>query len=193
MKGGWSSHFEFRSDKLRVRTDFFTRPPRVSAADLARMWKEQEGRDRPFVDARMLADMKKTNRERDYAVIGELARLLPDPRDRLLYSRSARDLIELQREHPDLATEMTKTRALLAHVSSGREKLEEALDAERRSSMRTNEERLEAYRLAARALAKDWLRLSTRMEGRSLLEAHRIFVEAATPILPTQVSWKEPR
>ena len=28
MKGGWSSHFEFRSPSLRVRTDFFTRPPR---------------------------------------------------------------------------------------------------------------------------------------------------------------------
>jgi hypothetical protein len=26
--GEWSSHFEFRQDKLRVRMDFFTRPPR---------------------------------------------------------------------------------------------------------------------------------------------------------------------
>ena len=31
MQGGWSSHFEFSSDKLRVRTDFFTRPPRLTA------------------------------------------------------------------------------------------------------------------------------------------------------------------
>ena len=29
MAGGWSSHFEFRHESLRVRTDFFTRPPRV--------------------------------------------------------------------------------------------------------------------------------------------------------------------
>src|SRR5438128_707625 len=48
MSGGWSAHFEFRGDETRVRTDFFTRPPRVSAADLARLWKEQEGRDPPF-------------------------------------------------------------------------------------------------------------------------------------------------
>ena len=35
MAGAWSSHFEFRQELLRVRTDFFTRPPRISPADLA--------------------------------------------------------------------------------------------------------------------------------------------------------------
>lgn len=66
MSGGWSSHFEFRRDKLRVRTDFFTRPPRISASRLEEIWKEQEGRDLPFLSATDLADMKKTDRERDY-------------------------------------------------------------------------------------------------------------------------------
>lgn len=27
MSGGWSAHFEFQHGDLRVRTDFFTRPP----------------------------------------------------------------------------------------------------------------------------------------------------------------------
>ena len=29
MAGGWSSHFEFQENGLRIRTDFVTRPPRV--------------------------------------------------------------------------------------------------------------------------------------------------------------------
>jgi len=88
----------FRDRGLRVWTDFVTRPPRIEPDDLAEMWAEQEGRDPPFIDARRLAERKKTNRERDYAVIGELARLLEEPRDQLLLSRSARDLKNLSEE-----------------------------------------------------------------------------------------------
>jgi len=47
--------------------------------------------------------MKLTDRERDYAVIGELARIMPDPADQLRFSRSARDLIVLAEKHPELA------------------------------------------------------------------------------------------
>jgi len=41
LRHGWSSHFEFREGGLRVRTDFFTRPPRVPTKDLERLWREQ--------------------------------------------------------------------------------------------------------------------------------------------------------
>jgi hypothetical protein len=30
LSGGWSSHFEFNHQGIRVRTDFVTRPPRMS-------------------------------------------------------------------------------------------------------------------------------------------------------------------
>ena len=74
MKGGWSSHFDFRINSIRVRTDFFTRPPRISASELKRLWKEQESSELPFVNLIDLAELKKTNREKDYVVIGEIAR-----------------------------------------------------------------------------------------------------------------------
>ena len=79
MRGGWSAHLEFRDGPLRIRTDFVTRPPRLTAEAIDELWRRQEGCEVPFVDARNLIELKKTNREKDYAVIGELARLLTNP------------------------------------------------------------------------------------------------------------------
>ena len=187
MRWGWSSHFEFRKDGLRVRTDFVTQPPRISAHELAGIWKQQENRDPPFVSARELAEMKKTNREKDYAVIGELARLLPEPSENLLVSRSARDLITLARTHPELVKKLAKKRPLLNEIFSGREKLETALDAERRMLIHANEKRLEAYMQAAQTWASVWPEVARQVSGCSLSEAHEIVVSRAGGVLPFQV------
>ena len=64
MEGGWNSHLEFSPDRLRVRTDFVTRPPRLSSSDLIALWREVESSDLPVVDPRRLAELKKTNREK---------------------------------------------------------------------------------------------------------------------------------
>ncbi len=188
MSEGWSAHLEFRADGLRVRTDFFTRPPRISAPELTAMWREQEGRDPPFVDARLLAEMKKTDREKDYAVIGELARLMTEPTEQMLYSRSARDLLELSRKHPKLVQELVPRRPLLATRGQGRDHLEKALDAERRDLMHANETRLEAYLRASEAWAKAWPSLAAEIEGLPLRRAHEILVSRARDLLPTRVA-----
>ncbi|MFH0945793.1 MAG: hypothetical protein V2A76_11395 [Planctomycetota bacterium] len=184
MAGGWSSHLEFRTARLRVRTDFFTRPPRITAEQMDSTWAEQEGRDPPFVDAKLLAELKKTNREKDYAVIGELARIMPDIGDRFLYSRSARDLIALAERHPDLAIDLARKRPVLSHIASGREPLEAALDGERRSLIRANERRLERYLQASRGWADIWPDVVRQIENLPLLEAHKIVSERADAVLP---------
>ncbi len=53
LAGGWSAHFEFRTQTdLRLRTDFFSRPPRLDCSDeLARLWVEQRAMPVPFVGA----------------------------------------------------------------------------------------------------------------------------------------------
>lgn len=192
MSGGWSAHLEFREAGLRVRTDFFTRPPRIAAQELARMWLEQEGRNPAFIDARLLAEQKKTNREKDYAAIGELARLLTDPRDQLRYSRSSRDLIALATRHPELVRSLAGERPVLERIEEGRDALEEALDREKRALMRVNEERLEDYRHASREWETHWPRLGERIEGLPLSKAHPMLVEAATNLLPTRVIGSNP-
>ncbi len=188
LRHGWSSHFQFRDGEMRVRADFFTRPPRVPVKDLERLWREQEGRNPPLVDMRTLVEVKKTNREKDYAVIGELARLLEDPRDQLLCSRSARDLIALAAQHPRLAQELQRKRPLLSIAAAGRDQLEQALDAERRSLMRANEERINAYLEAAAPWRQRWTELQRDGELSLLSDSHRRLVAAAEGCLPFEVA-----
>jgi len=62
---------------MRIRTDFVTRPPQLDQESLRRIWHDVEILETPFLGATDLAATKKTNREKDYAVIGELARRMP--------------------------------------------------------------------------------------------------------------------
>ncbi|MEA2690727.1 MAG: hypothetical protein QOJ16_114 [Acidobacteriota bacterium] len=184
LRGGWSSHLEFRRGPLRLRTDFVTRPPRITPEWLARIWAEAESTGNEVVGLEPLAALKLTNRDKDYAVVGELARLMPDPHTQFLYSRSSRDLIRLAEEYPAALAEAVRQRPLLGRIAEGREILEEALDRERRELMRTNEERLARYQSAAEAWAALWPGVQRQVEGMSLLDAHHVVTSRAEGVLP---------
>ena len=184
MAGGWSSHFEFRRGGLRVRADFFTRPPRISQTELESIWQEQEGHNPPYIDLVNLAEMKKTNRERDYAVIGELARRMVGVQDQFLYSRSARDLIILAERKPGIAERLAEKRPVLRSIPKGLERLEEALDNERRNLIHANEARLAIYIRGSERWSTIWPDLETRMRACSLLDAHELMVKSAEGVLP---------
>jgi len=184
MRGGWSAHFEFRAESLRVRTDFVTRPPRLDADDLAALWREQTASAIPVVDPRRLIELKKTNREKDYAVIGELARLLGDPREQFLASRSARDILALAAANPELARGLAASRPVLARIEAGIDAVESALDAERRALIRANEQRLRRYMAAADAWAARWPSVEAEIDGLPLSRAHEIVAARATVVLP---------
>jgi hypothetical protein len=184
MEGGWSSHLEFKEGGLRVRTDFVTRPARITPEDLDDLWKEQEGSPLPFVDVRRLVEIKKTNREKDYVIIGELARLIADPREQLLTSRSARDLIRISEDHPVLTRDLVAERPALSTVDSGIEALEVALDAERRQLIRVNEQRLATYAASAEAWSLKWPQVRREIAGMQLAEAHEFVVDRALGVLP---------
>jgi len=181
---GWSSHLEFQEAGLRLRCDFVTRPPRVSSLALAALWQAPVQKEVPVVTLHILADLKKTNREKDYAVIGELARQIEDPRLQALHSRSARDLMLLFAEHPSIVAEASGERPLLSRIGHGREVIDRLLDEERRALMRTNEERLDRYVTAASGWGAAWPRLSKELAGRPLAEVHEMMVAAAVGLLP---------
>lgn len=188
LRGGWSSHLQFQAGGLRVRTDFFTRPPRVPDRALADLWREQEGRDPPFTPPRVLIEIKKTAREKDWPVIGELARLLHDPGERMLCSRSAHDLIELDAAHPGLAAELSSARTALRALPDGREALRAALDRERREAMDEDDRLIRTYLAAAATLQEAWPEIQDRTAGLGLGAAHAVHVEWAERCLPTSPS-----
>lgn len=187
LAGGWSAHFEFMLDGVRVRTDFVSRPPRLDPMDLAELWRKAEASAFPLVPPAELAEMKKTMREKDYAVIGELARLLDEPESQLLYSRSARDILDLAAQHPDLVSKLAQRRPALRAGVLGRDALEEALDRERRQLMRADEDRLNAYMTAASAWADAWPATQSMIAGLPLEQAHACMVERADGLLPHHV------
>lgn len=184
LAGGWSSHFEHWLDGLRLRTDFVTRPPRIFSAERDRLWEDADASASSVVALEPLALMKMTMREKDYAVIGELARRMRDPAAQLLFSRSSRDLIRLADDHPDALVEAMSRRPLLARVADGRDALDEALDRERRALMRADEARLARYRAAAGAWASVWPDVSRKIADLPLHEAHRIVTSQAEGVLP---------
>lgn len=179
LRGGWSSHLEFSYDGLRIRTDFVSRPPRVSPIDLEKLWRNAEGQKLPVVEPRVLIELKKTAREKDYPVIGELSRLLSDVEEQLLCSRSARDIIALLEKHPYLLAKLSVQRPLLLSYKDGRDVLERVLDEERRDLLRTDEERLKRYAEAARQWGAGWQDLAKPLAGLSLKEAHKLISEKA--------------
>jgi hypothetical protein len=186
LAGGWSAHLEYRTAAgLRVRTDFFSRAPRLSAAELAALWREQEGASIPFVGLRELALMKMTQREKDYPIIGELARRLTQVEDQLRLSRSPHDLIDLAREHPREAAVAVSERPLLTlAIAAEPERLAAALDAERRHLMRADAARLATYEHAATRWAAAWPGIDARLGSLPLEPAHAILCQAALEHLP---------
>lgn len=186
LAGGWSSHFEFPQQGLRIRTDFVSRPPRIAPSTLSAIWSDAERTGNPVVGLVPLAAIKLTNREKDYAVVGELARAMHDPLDQLRYSRSAIDLLELARRHPGLVTRAQVERPALSALGSGRDALEVALDHERRTLMRQNERRLATYQRAAEPWADLWPGLQRDTAGMELQRAHAELVRRADGVLPAQ-------
>ncbi len=185
LGAGWSSHFEFFHQGMRVRTDFFARPPRISPRNLAALWQTQANAKIAFTDAKTLAEVKMTMREKDYPIIGELARKMDSPSDQLLFSRSAQDLIELAKENPLLISELSSRRPLLSLLGrSTVEKLEAALDKERREFMREDAARLEKYARASATWLAEWPRILGQICALPLLEAHQVVVREAHKLLP---------
>jgi hypothetical protein len=191
MSGGWSAHFEFAVDGYRARCDFVSRPPRLSPTDLAELWLEQQrgsngGLEVPTIDLRRLVQLKKTDRERDYAVIGDLARKM-SVEDQLLESRSARDLIQLGKQYPQLVQQLSSKRSvllLLSQIGDYRIYLQRALAEEQFELMKRNEERLAVYSKAAKQWSQHWATLQKQIRDLSLRQAHQILIECALDLLP---------
>jgi len=188
LAGGWSAHFEFTQDVLRVRTDFFSRPPRIDGADVEALWIHPPPFAPPMINLVQLARMKRTDREKDYVVIGELARRMTAPEDQLRFSRSAMDLVRLAERFPALVEQLAPERPLLTMIPSGRDRLEVALDAERREMIHANEKRLARFMEASERWQAQWPDMLRKTKDLPLRQAHAMIVNEAEIYLPKQAA-----
>lgn len=117
---------------------------------------------------------------------------MTNPADQLRFSRSARDLLVIAQQHPELTSVARKARPALAAIDQGREALEESLDRERRELMRVNEARLQRYEDAAEPWARSWTTVQREVEQLDLLAAHERLRERAAAVLPFQVEGSQP-
>jgi hypothetical protein len=184
LAGGWSSHFEFADEKRRrVRCDFFSRPPRVVPETTDRLFAAAAD---PLlvVDLESLIRMKRTQRAKDYAVIGELAAHLP-PAQEIRLTTDPDRLMQLAPEHGAGVTRP----AVEAALAGDRDGLVVALAREQDRQQRVDRARLKAYAAAAEPYLEAMTRIPTH--ERRLPAAHERINALAERLLPFTVDLPE--
>jgi hypothetical protein len=181
LAGGWSSHFEFSDDRnRRVRCDFFSRPPRISPKAIDTLFTSAV---EPFlvVDLESLIRMKRTQRAKDYAVIGELAARLP-PQQELLFTTDADRILALA---PEYGADISRS-AVQAAMTGDRDAVVTALAREQDRQQRQDRARLDAYAVAA----EPYLQAFTRLDAaaKRLPEAQAHIVSLAERLLPAGIN-----
>ncbi len=180
LAGGWSSHFEYQERELRVRTDFVSRPARISAARRAALWKDAAGSSLPVVPIPDLIAIKRTLRDRDYAIIGGLALGLKRPEEVLRLSTAPIALEKAVREHAQLAAQLAAERPLLTALLQDPARIRQGLMEERLAWMEADRRRIATYSAALAPWAARWQRIAPELSRLPLRRAHeRLMVEAA--------------
>ncbi len=182
LEAGWSSHFEFLDEaSRRVRCDFFSRPPRIEAHALARMFEasgEMEG-DLAVVDLESLILMKRTQRAKDYPVIAEIARRLR-PELEIEFTTDPDRILEL------IAQGYSSSRpAVLDAINEGRAGLIAALATEIDEARRRDASRFRAYLSTAEPYLREFQR--RRLGSLPLADAHPLVVQLAEEFLPESI------
>lgn len=182
LRGGWSSHFElFDERRRRVRCDFFSRPPRIPPQAIERLFAQpRAGEDLAVVELEGLIRMKRTQRAKDYPVIGELARHLP-PESEIELSTDPDRVLALAATH-GVGCERPAVEA--AREGRGRRAVVVALAEEADRLQREDRERVERYERAAARYLQAVRRLSR--EELALPGGHGRLVELAEELLPQE-------
>lgn len=182
LAGGWSSHFEFFDDRRRrLRCDFVSRPPRVPRAALEALFAG--GRPKLLaVDIESLILMKRTQRAKDYAVIAELARLLPPEREIEVTTDPDR-ILELA---PKFGAVSQRPAVRAALIPGDRREVVVALAVEADELQNRDRRRVAAYESSAAAFLEECRRLG--IADLSLRDAHARLCEVGERLLPFQVA-----
>jgi hypothetical protein len=156
MAHGWTSHLSLweRADAAERHVDIFCKPPRVSRV-------ETGPEDSAYASRHMLAQMKRTDRERDWPIVDGLGLQLRKtaPELALLHIQDARLLREHWKEAPAPARDAAaQRRPMLRLVPSTRDvdELFAWLRLERLVWETVNQERYRLYESAWKQFYRRW-------------------------------------
>lgn len=176
LAGGWSSHFEFFDERRRlVRCDFFSRPPRLTREEVEALFTDPV--QPAVVGLETLIRMKQSQRAKDYAVIGELARRLPPERELALTTDPDR-ILALAPLYPE-----SERPAARAAREGDRLAVVRAIAEEVDALQRRDRARLAAFERAAEPYLEAVVRLDR--DEMVLPRGHQRLLDLAARLLPT--------
>ena len=188
LSHGWSSHFEFIYNDVRVRTDFVSKPPRISEEILKSLWVD--GPPPYVIKPEQLIPLKLTGREKDYPIATALSMLIKDPLQILICSRDPVQLREAIIQYPELLDKAILSRQGLATIAKTiaiEEEMILELFKEQRILMKEDRERMLRYQKATEELSKNWLDISKKLDALELKKAHEYFIEKALTCFPAVI------
>jgi hypothetical protein len=152
-QGGWTSHLFIYDapDSPEHHLDFFGHPPRVQLSEV-------------FADSTMhlakpliVAQMKKTDRDKDWPMVESLSWYAGSDWDALLHLRSPEKLQEMWTDCPkDLKPALVKRRPLLRELEIGELKLAKCLAVERMLWEQVNKQRYRRYQTEWKDFLRRW-------------------------------------
>jgi hypothetical protein len=156
MAHGWTSHLSLwpRADSPEQHLDIFCKPPRVSRVERAK-------EDPAFASRHTVAQMKRTDRDRDWPVVDALGLQLrhQDPKLALLHIQDASSLRDLWRQaSPEVQAAAAAHRPLLRLLPSiaDPDELHAWLRIERAVWETVNQERYRLYASAWKDFYRRW-------------------------------------
>lgn len=178
LAGGWSSHFEFFDPEgRRIRCDFLTRPPRLGSEEVAALFA-QPAAPTLVVGIEPLIRMKRTQRAKDYPVIGELARLLSGEREIEMTTDPDRILALA----PSYGKDSARSPVKIALAGRPREDVIVELARELDRMQQEDRSRLDKYRKASESYLREFQ--TEDIAGLDLPEAHERICSLAERLLP---------
>ena len=182
MRGGWTAHFTWKTEPEETCLDIFGIAPRRSSA-----W-EQEMHGL-YASRHTVAEMKRTNREKDWPYITALGiKLLKagDPRG-VLHLYNAATLMKNVQSHPPAAW-MLAARPALRLAGERDERLADAIHAETVFWHRLDACRIRLYERALRPYVSA-VRKAIARRPLTLAESHDIRIECASRcLLPSPIT-----
>lgn len=175
---GWTSHFEIYLNDLRGRLDVFTSLPRVDSSIIF-----QSG----LSDLNILAETKKTQREKDWDTVRSIAMRMLESGNLLgfLHLFDHNIIKDLNKDNLIIPEQILNLRPSLSLIKSNPDLLEAALNMEKMFWQKWDKVRLNTYLEASTPYYKQVRSNLRNLTQASLIEQHHGLISVAKDSLPT--------